>query len=382
MSNTLTAVLPSIFAGLDLVSRELVGIAAAAQRDASIERAAVGQKVIVPVAPPATGGNITPASNPPDDGDQALGSMELEITKSKYSPVRWNGEEERAIGPMGVFNKILADQFAQSMRWLVNQVEVDGLVMAYQNASRALGTPGTVPFGTPGDLTGFALVNRLLDENGAPGLGRRLIVGSAARFNLEGKQSVLFKANESGDGGKFLHKRIMPMVQNIRLGFSAGVQNVAAGTGSGYLVNNPGGYPAASTEIAVDTGSGTIPVGTIVTFANDPNLYVARGLAGGILTIAAPGLRQSVANDTAITLGTGFTANVAFTENALVLLARAPALPEEGDSADDRLLVVDPLSGIPFEIALYREYRRARYEVALAWGWSAVKREHICILQS
>src|SRR3712207_2363950 len=180
MANNITAIMPSIYAGLNIVSRELIGMIPAVQRDTAMERAAVGQSVTVPVVPAATGGNITPASVPPDDGDVAIGTQTVAITKSKYSPVRWNGEEQRALGPSGQYNRILADQFAQAFRWLANQVEVDLVGTGYRAASRAYGTAGLAPFGTAGDFTDFAGVNRILDENGAPQFGRRLIVGSAA----------------------------------------------------------------------------------------------------------------------------------------------------------------------------------------------------------
>jgi hypothetical protein len=379
MANTITAILPSIYAGLNEVSRELIGLIPAVQRDTTFERAAVGQTVTVPVVPAATGGNITPGSVPPDDGDQTMGSIPLTITKSKYSPVRWNGEEQRALGPGGQFNKVLADQFSESFRWLANQVEIDGVTAGVQAASRAYGTLGTAPFGTAGDLTDFAGTNRILDQNGAAQSGRKMIVGSDARFNLEGKQSVLFKVNEAGSDG-LLRDRVETRVQGFDLGYSAGVQQVAAGTGTGYLVNNGAGYPVGATAITVDTGTGTIPAGTIVTFAGDSNKYVVRSLAANVLTIGAPGLRAAVADNAAITLGAAYTPNLAFTRDALVLAARAPALPAEGDSAKDREMVTDPVSGISFEISMYAEYRRIRYEVALAWGWGVPNPSHIALL--
>lgn len=379
MSNTISAVLPSIFAGLDIVSRENIGAIPAVQRDATMERAAVGQTVTVPVVPAATGGNVTPGSVPPDDGDMTVGTMTVSITKSKYSPVRWNGEEQRALGPMGQYNKILADQFAQAMRWLANQVEVDILTAAYQNASRAYGTSGTTPFGTAGDLSDFAGINRILDENGAPMFGRHLIVGSAARFNLEGKQSVLFKVNESGTDA-LLRQRSLNLVQSLALGYSAGTQSVTKGTGASYITN--GTFAVGDTAIAVDGGTGTILAGDVITFAGDTNQYVVQAaLGGGTVTIAKPGLKLALADGVALTVTNSFTANVAFTDNAMVLAARAPALPSGGDSADDRMMVTDPVSGISFEVSLYREYRRLRYEVALAWGVGVVKREHIAVLK-
>jgi hypothetical protein len=81
-----------------------------------------------------------------------------------------------------------------------------------------------------------------------------------------------------------------------------------------------------------------------------------------------------------LAIGNSYTDNVAFTPNALVLAARAPAAPEGGDSAVDSQMVVDPTSGIAFEVRLYHEYRRIRYEVGLAWGIGVVKPEHIALL--
>lgn len=381
MANTITAILPSIYAGLDVVSRELIGAIPAVQRDATMTRAAVGQSVVVPVVPAATGGNITPAATPPNDGDAVIGSMPVLISKSKYSPVRWNGEEQLAIAPGGQYNKILSDQFAQAFRWLSNQVEVDILTAGALAASRAYGTAGTTPFGTAADLTDFAGVNRILDENGAPTFGRHLIVGAAARFNLEGKQSVLFKANEAATDA-LLRDRTLTKVQNFGMGYSAAAPLVTKGTGTSYT-STAAGFAVGTTSIPLITGSGTVLAGDVVTFAGDTNKYVVTtGVAApGTIVIGAPGLRQAIpASATAMTIGNSFTANLAFTDNAMVLAARAPALPTGGDSADDRTMVTDTVSGISFEVSLYREYRRIRYEVGLAWGASVVKPEHIAIL--
>lgn len=385
MANTITPVIGSIYAGLDQVSREMIGAIPAVQRNSTVERAAVGQMVTIPVVPEATGGNVTPGSVPPNDGDVVVGSLQVAITKSKYSPVRWNGEEQLAIGPTGQFNQILADQFAQSMRWLVNQVETDIMIAGYQGASRAYGTAGTAPFGTAGDLTDFAGVNKILDENGAPQTGRRLIVGSAARFNLEGKQSVLFKANENG-GDAFLRQRILATTMGFGIGFSHAAPQHVKGTGTGYLVNNASGEPIGDSSLTVDTGTPGatgIKKGDIITVAGDSNKYVSNGAlnaASGQVIIGRPGLRVAAADNAALTIGNDYTANLAFTPNAMILAARAPALPSGGDSADDRVTVTDPVSGISFEVSLYREYRQIRYEVALAWGVGVVKSDHIAVL--
>ena len=51
-----------------------------------------------------------------------------------------------------------------------------------------------------------------------------------------------------------------------------------------------------------------------------------------------------------------------------------------GDTADDVMNVTDPVSGITFQVALYRQYRQVRYEVGLAWGVASIKPEHGCVL--
>lgn len=385
MANTITAVLPSIYAGLFEHSREIIGAIQLVQRDASMERAAVGQSVTVPIVPPATGGNVTPASTPPDDGDVVVGSTSISITKSKYSPVRWNGEEQLAVGPTGQYNQILADQFAEAFRWLSNQVEVDVVTALYLAASRAYGTAGTAPFGTAGDLTDFAGVNRILDENGAPMGSRALVVGSAGRFNLEGKQSILLKNNEAGTDG-LLRARRMDPVLGFNIGYSHGIVAHTKGAGVGYDINQGAGEAIGQTTLTLDGGTVNttgIKAGDVVTFAGDTNKYVVgtgSTATGGDIVLNDPGLRIAAADTTEMTIGDSYTANVAFTRDAAVLAARAPAAPDGGDSADDSQMVTDPVSGITFEIRLYREYRRVRYEVALAWGVGIINESHIATL--
>jgi hypothetical protein len=385
MANTITAVLPSIFAGLYQHSREVIGATPLVQRDVSMTRAAVGQTVTVPVVPAATGGNITPAATPPDDGDVVVGSTTIAITKSKYSPVRWNGEEQLAVGPSGTYNQILADQFAEAFRWLGNQVEVDIVTAAYLASSRAYGTAGTAPFGTSGDLTDFAGVNRILDENGAPMGSRNLILGSAGRFNLEGKQGILLKVNEAGTDG-LLRARRMDPVLGFNIGFSHGIVAHTAGAGTGYDINNGAGEAVGQTTITLDGGTVNttgVKAGDVVTFAGDTNKYVVGtgtvAVAGDIV-LNDPGLRILAADTTEMTIGASYTANVAFTRDAIVLAARAPAAPEGGDSAIDSRMVTDPVTGISFEIRLYKEYRRIRWEVGLAWGVGVINERHIATL--
>jgi hypothetical protein len=55
-------------------------------------------------------------------------------------------------------------------------------------------------------------------------------------------------------------------------------------------------------------------------------------------------------------------------------------MPEGGDSATDMIQVVDPVSGLVYEIAEYKQYLQTVYHVRIAWGVKMVKPEHCAIL--
>ncbi|MFH8134209.1 P22 coat - protein 5 family protein [Pantoea osteomyelitidis] len=376
MSNTLTGLIPTIYTALDTVSREQVGFIPSVARNTKADAAAKGQTVTAPVAPVATTVDIVPGATAPNDGDSNIGNVDVKITKSKMTPVKWNGEEQLALGPTGTYNTILADQFKQAFRALSNEVDAD-LGALYFRSSRAVGAAGVTPFGIKDELTDAALARQVLEDNGAPTTDLQMVLGSTAIANLRGKQSVLFKVNESGTD-QLLREGVLGRLEGFNIHNSAGVVRVPAAAAKGYLVN--GNKSEGDVLIAIDTGTGAIPAGSVVKFEGDEHQYIVAASTATFITIAAPGLRKPLADNTAITVLGGFAANMAFDRNALLLASRTPAMPQGGDTADDVMNVTDPISGITFQIALYRQYRQVRYEVGLAWGVASVKPEHAVLL--
>ena len=376
MSNTLTGLIPTIYTALDIVSREQVGFIPAVARNTKADAAAKDQTVTAPVAPVAVTEDIVPGPSAPNTGDQNIGTVDVKITKSKMAPVKWNGEEQLALGPAGTYNTILADQFTQAFRALSNEVDAD-LGALYYGTSRAVGTAGTTPFGVKEDLTDAANARKVLEDNGSPTTSLQMVLGSSAIANLRGKQTVLFKVNESGTE-QLLREGTLGRLEGFNIHNSAGVKRAPAATATGYLVN--GAKQEGDIIIAIDTGTGSIVAGQVVTFDGDDNQYVVAAATSTTITLAAPGLRQDLADNTEITVVGSFTANMAFDRNAFLLASRTPAMPEGGDTADDVMTVTDPVSGITFQIALYRQYRQVRYEVGLAWGVASIKPAHAVML--
>lgn len=163
---------------------------------------------------------------------------------------------------------------------------------------------------------------------------------------------------------------------------SAQTRLVSPGDGAGYTTN-AAGYAEGATAITIITGTGTITKGSVVTFAGDSNKYIvaADRVGAGVLTLAAPGLQQAIpAAATNITVGAASIRNAAFPRSAIGLAARAPALPDGGDSAVDRFQLTDRRSGMVFEVSIYAVYRKMRAEVTCAWGTATIKKEHVALL--
>ena len=372
-SNVLTGLTPTIYRALDTVSRELVGFIPSVSRDTSEAMAAKDQTIRTFITQSASSVDIAPASASPESGNQTVPYVDMKITKSKMVPVQWTGEEEKAMG--GQYSQILADQFAQAMRTLANEVEAD-LAQLYKKASRAYGTAGTTPFAST--IAESAQMRKLLLDNGAPLSNMRMVVDTAAGANLRAL-SNLTKANEAGTDAT-LRRGVLLDLNGFQIRESAGIISHTKGaytTGDTVGANEPVG----ETAIAVASSAGDYVAGDVIYFGTDTaHKYVVKGATTSVITIANPGLKVAVASGAGVTISAAYTPNMAFDSGAIKLLARQPAMPSVGDSAIDVMVVTDPVSGLPFQIALYKQYRALHYEVGLAWGCELIKPEHTAIL--
>lgn len=382
MANTLTGLYPIMYNAMNVVSREMIGFISAVSRDATAEMAAVNQTVRSPVVPAMAAQNIEPANIAASGTDQSIDFVDIVIDKQRKVTFNLTGEEERGLGPNN--QSITLQRFAQAFRTLANEMETD-LASLYVGASRAYGTGGTTPFATADDLTDLSETLRILDDNGAPKSDRHVVLGSAAVARLIGKQPALFRVNEAGDEMARRFGTLMPMFGAEFHHSGQVVRHISSVAASpDYLVDNGPGYGIGSIALNVDTGSGNFLAGDVATFAGDPNKYVVSANSVGgtdaTLNLARPGLLIAAGQNDAITFEAAYTANMVFSRDAIQLAARVPATPSGGDQADDRTIVTDPVSGISFEVAVYRQYRQVTYEVAACWGKRMIKPEHTALL--
>lgn len=376
MANTLTGLYQTIYAALNVVSRELIGFVPAVSMDSRADMVTLMQPIRSPVVPAMTASDITPGNVSASGDDRNVSYVDLQITKQRKISFHMTGEEEKGLMAGGSKFPIAQQSFEQAFRALGNEIEADLAGLAY-DTSRAYGTAGSAPFNTADDLTEATETMKILDDNGAPRVGRSLVLNTSAVAKLLGKQPAIFRVNEAGDE----MSRRFGMLQ-MMFGFAFGTSGqLAPFTASTTALAANGAAAVGDTEITIDGGgAASLKKGDIVTFAGHDDKYVVNAATATSLTISQPGLRAAVADNAAITKGANYTPNVAFSRDAFHLAARVPAIPEGGDGADDRTYVMDPVSGLVFEIAIYRQYRQISYEVGICWGVKTVNPEHSAIL--
>ena len=375
--NTISSIVPDIYEALDIVSRELTGLIPAVTMNASADRAGINQNIVVDVEPAGNVSDITPSMTVPEPTGQTSGSTIIQITKSRAAEFGFIGDDQKKLNTGPGYMGTRANKIAQAIRAIANEVELD-LVGLQSTFSRAYGTPGTTPFGTANDYTDASNVMKILKDNGSPISDNQLVINTSAGANFIGKQSAV---NAAGTDS-MLRQGVLLDLAGMPLRESAQIQTAAVGTGTNYT-SSAAGFAVGSTTIALITGSGTVLAGDVVTFAGDANQYVVTTgtAAPGNIVIAAPGLRQALpASAKALTIVGASARNMAFNRSALVLAARSPARPEEGDMAEDVIVITDPRSGLSMEFAMYKGYRKVRYEVGLAWGVKNIKPEHTALL--
>lgn len=157
----------------------------------------------------------------------------------------------------------LEGKLQAAMATVANEIDRQGLFMAYQNTFNALNTTGAIPNTQALALAAVTGINQRLDEMGAPrdkqrslvlnpSMNANFITGFAGLFNSSDKISKQY-----GSG---------MMVDSLGLSYAMD-QNVATHTnGAGTASNVNGANQTGSTITVNATGAGTITKGTVVTF--------------------------------------------------------------------------------------------------------------------
>jgi hypothetical protein len=369
LANTLTSLAPTLFSAAKEVANEPSGMIGAINMDFDNKGVAKGDTVTVDVAPTRAASDFTPAATTSTGTDATASSIAVTIGKSRKVSWHLTGEQQRSLENGGINQDWVSQLVKQGMRTLRNEAEIDAVVAGKEGASRAYGTAGTTPFAS--DLSAMTNARKILQDNGAPLADLQFICDTSAGLNLR-NLGVLQNAYQAGSDEERRSGRFLPQM-GFSIRESAGITTHTKGTGASYLLN--GALAVGDTTITVDTGSGTILAGDVVTFAGTSDKYVVNtALASTTFAIGKPGSRAIEADNDAVTVGNNYVPNLAFERSAIVGIVRPPLIP--ANPTIQQMLISDQF-GMTYLMLDIAQYGQRSWELHLAWGFKAVNGEFI-----
>jgi len=373
MANTLTTLAPTLYSAAKKVAAEPFGVIDAISSDFDDKQVAKGDTVDVPVAPARTASDFTPSNVTSTGGDATADDISVEITKSRKVDWHLTGEQIRSLDNGGINQEWVGQLVAQGMRTLRNECEADAAVALKQGAGRAIGTGGTTPFGSNIDI--IAEARKVLADNGAPLADLQLCMDTSAGLNAR-KLGIVQQADQAGTDEERRSGQLLRQF-GFALTESAGVTAHTKGTGTGYLLN--GAMADGARDAVLDTGSGTLVAGDIVTIAGSSTRFVVENgiAAAGTARFNRPGVDAALADNAALTVGNDYTANVAFERSACVGVMRPPVMPQ--NPTIQQMLISDQF-GMTYLMLDIAQYGQRTWELHLAWGFKVVNSEFACII--
>lgn len=378
MPNTFDALRPVLFGAMRDVSRSGIGLLHACNTSFDSKGAAVGDVIKVPRVAAASNGDYTPAMSTTAGTDDTPTTDDVTVSRTRHNSFNIKHEDRRSLQIAGNYDEWIRLKTIAAITAIANEAEQDAWLAAYKASSRAHGTAGTAPFAS--DLSALAQMNLILNDNGCPQTDRHCVIDNTAVANLQTRTQLTNVADAGTD--KTLREGEIGRLLGFGMHRSGQIAQVTKGTGAGYLADLIAGYAIGDRALHVDTGTGTILAGDIVTFTGDTNKYVNNtafaGDGDGDIALGRPGLRKTLANDVAMTIGNSYTPNLCLHRNALAGVVRPPII----DAAPNMTMevITDEESGLSILMIEIRGDGMDTMRAHLVSGFKAVSPEHIATL--
>jgi len=385
---TISSLTEQIYQARDLVAAEPTGFLQSVIVNGGSEGVSIGGTVLsLRTGQPTLNTSYSPNMTIPDGDAQTLSTETMTIDKVANVQIPLTGEQQRQLDNTAGGEYARLQMFAQAFRAIRNAIEAECGTVIKNGSSRATGTAGTNPFAT--NINPLADLAQILNDNGCPINPNETscVINTTAGTKFR-QLSNLYKVNEAGDGN-LLRRGDFGDIFGFSLKQSAGVATHTKGTLAGSPTSAAAGFALGATSITLtaSVGTGTIVAGDALSIANDTgNVYIVKtGVAdaslASTLVLNQPGLRKATGASTrALSLAANYTGNVGFHKSAVELVMRPPSQPYGGDAATDRMTMFDEVSGLSFEIALYKGYGKVMFDITCLYGVKVWKPEFVATL--
>ena len=369
MANDLSVLMPKILARSLVTLRESCVMPGLVNSDYSTEAKEKGDTIDVTLHAPQTASDVTPSNTPPAPADTVPTKVQVPLNNWKKTNFKLTDKDMAEIDKSKDF---LPGQTQEAVKALANAINID-IMDEYKIFYGFTGTAGTTPFAS----TAADAINarKKLHQQLCPREGRSGVLDYDAEANALAL-AAFADASQTGENGVKIKGQIGEKY-GINWLTDDHVPTHTAGTGSGYLVNKSGGHAVGDTLITVDTGSGTMIVGDILTFAGHSQTYVVKtALAANVVEIYPP-LKAAVADNAAITLKATHVSNLVFHRNAIAFATRV--LNSDGlNLGTQQLVMQDPVSKLVMRLEVSRQYKQTMWEFDILWGARGVRPEFGC----
>ena len=362
MANDLSSLAGIGFKAAQEVRLEVIGLINACAHDFSLEGAALNEDVLVPIIGAAAANtDFVPGVDAGQGSDTTVTTTKIRISKIRKNTFYLKGEDMPYINRVG-FEAWFIMRLKQSMRTLLNEVETDLCTEAMNGAGWAVGIAATNPFATDHSILNTAY--RILTENGIPVDDLSTVISPTFAEKIK-NLNYLFKLNEAGDNGDLLRRGIIGNLSGFNIRQSAFIQTHTKGTVSAVTTTG-----AAAGALLLPVSGGTFTQGDLVSIAGiTDRKYVASGpVSGGNLPLNGELYKDAVATSGVTIEAADHVANICLHRRGLALALRTPIMPPGGDKADEVFDYGDERSGLSFQVAKYKQYGQASYEVRIATG--------------
>lgn len=366
MPNTLAAIMPKILASALMNLREMCMMPQLVNGSYSADAARFGSTIDVPVPVAMTVSDVTPSNTPPAPTNLTPTTVQILLNKWKKADFHLTDKDMHEINSREHF---LPMQVGEAVRAISNQVNAD-IFAEYKGVFGYVGTAGTTPFAS--DASAAVNGRKALNAQLCPLNNRRGVLD----FDAEANALALAQFADFDKVGNDEVKIEGTLGRKYGIDWYADdiVPLHTAGTGSGFLINNGGGYAAGISTVTVDTGSGTILVGDVVSFAGHSQTYVVTAALASNQFSFYPALKSAVADNAAVTLRASHRVNLAFHRDAFAF-ANRPAADIEFDGGSKISRMTDPKTGISMTLELSRQHHQTVWEFSILYGVKLVRPE-------
>jgi hypothetical protein len=320
----------------------------------------IGDNVVIAKPVANSTYSITPAATPPAFTDQTKDQVTLTIDTWKGSRFHFTSREA---GQYRLSDQV-PNAIKEAARALAYQFNSD-LWATYKGVYGYAGTAGTNPFAT--NVNPVADVRKVLNQQFCPEGERKLVLDYAAETAAL-QTDDLKKMLNAGDANA-LRRGVLGNLFGFEVSRDFQVPTHTAGTSSGHLINNGGGYAAGIKTVTVDTGTGTMLVGDILTFAGVTGTYVVTSALAANSVSFEPGLAGAVADNAAVTVKATHVVNLAFDPQAFGVVMKTPGDSIEGaPTIGPSMTMVHPKSGIPMKLSYLPGYHGGQWELSILYG--------------